>query len=338
MVLPASCTLIAPHQRTTSGGVYVLEELARHLAASAGEVNLAVRRGPIRPLAGVNVLEAPELSARELPDADVLIGGLAQPDPERVLALPASKGEPLFLFQGYGVPGNPRVTAMLERRPRVLAVSSYLAEAARAHGCAVELTRPGLDRALFHPEAPCAEREPVVTMMTHTTDWKATDDGLAAFAQVHAAMPDVELALFGAHRPETDLPTRFLGTLSRTGVAELLRRTCVFVCSSLEEGLGLPGLEALACGAALASTNTGGGRDYALHEETALVSAPGDPQALAQNVIRLLREPALRARLCQNGMEHALATYPPWPQATERFQQAITRLLDRAPATAQPAR
>jgi hypothetical protein len=340
-----------PHQRATSGGVYVIEQLARHLAGRM-EVTLAVRRGPIRPIAGVRVFESPQLRAGELPNADVIVGGLAQPDPERVLALPAAKGTPLFIFQGYGTPGNPRVTDMLKQCPRVLAVSNFLVEQAREYGCAVELTRPGLDRSVFHPGPPREVRRPVVTMMTHTVDWKATEDGLAALEGAHAAVPEVELRLFGARAadepvsavnapgsaadgPErADIGAQNLGELSRAQIAGLLRQTSVFVCPSLEEGLGLPGLEALACGAALASTDTKGGRDYALHEQTALVSPPGHPEALADNIIRLLREPDLRARLCRHGVAHVTATYPPWPQAAERFHQAMARLLNRAPATA----
>jgi glycosyltransferase involved in cell wall biosynthesis len=376
-VLPARYTLIVPHQRATSGGVYVIEQLARHLSRSA-EVTLAVRAGPTRPIAGVRVLGAPNLNAHELPDADVVLGGLAQPDPERVLALPAGKGALLFLLQGYGVPGNPRVSAMLERRPRVLAVSSFLAERAREHGCEVEQVAPGLDRSIFHAGPPSEKRKPVVAMLAHTIGWKATDDGLAALAQVRAAIPEVELVLFGTAAPDaeasggsrTRTPTepgaesngdsrataqtepstepstepgsepraRFLGTLARSQVAELLRRASVFVCSSQEEGLGLPGIEALACGAALASTDTKGGRDYAIDSQTALVSTPGRPDLLAESVIRLLREPQLRARLSRQGQERVLSTYPPWPQAAELFGQAVTRLLDRAPATAPAVR
>jgi glycosyltransferase involved in cell wall biosynthesis len=336
-VLPASCTLIVPHQRATSGGVYVIEQLAYHLAGRA-EVNLAVRRGPTHPIAGVRVLEVPRLTATELPDADVVIGGIAQPDPERVLTLPAVKGTPLLMFQGYGALGNPRVTDMLERRPQVLAVSNFLAERARTHGCAVELTRPGLDRSVFHPGAPCEERRPIVAMMTHTIDWKATDDGLAALTRVRAAVPEVELKLFGAHGKSgvaaTDIGAQHLGVLSRGQVAELLRETSVFVCPSLEEGLGLPGIEALACGAALASTDTKGSRDYALHGQTALVSPPGHPEALADSVIRLLSECDLRARLCRRGHAHVSAAYPPWPRAAEGFHRAIAQLLKLAPATA----
>jgi hypothetical protein len=325
-VLPESCTLIVPHQRRASGGVYVIEQLARHLAGSM-QVNLAVRSGPLRPVDGVDVLPAPRLSPEELPDAEVVIGGLAQPDPERVLELPPSKGAPLFFFQGYGTPQNPRVTAMLKRRPRVLAVSTFLLERARDHGCEAELIRPGLDRSTFHEGPPGEARRPIVAMMTHATDWKATEDGLAALSLVRVALADAELRLFGAVEP--DIPSTFLGRLSAAEIGELLRDAAVLVLPSWEEGLGLPGIEALACGAALASTDTKGGRDYALPDETALVTPPSAPDLLAGSVIRLLREPELRGRLARRGRAHVLATYPPWPESSDRFGHAVARLLSR---------
>ncbi len=329
-MFPGSCTLIVPHQRQASGGVYVIEQLARHLADST-EVNLAVRKGPIRPVEGVRVLHAPLLRSEELPDAELVIGGVAQPDPDRVLELPPSKGVPLFFFQGYGTPGNPRVTGMLQRRPRVLAVSGFLLERARGHGCEAELFRPGLERSLFFPGPPAGEREPVVAMMTHATDWKATDDGLAALARVRPAVGEVELRLFGAVEP--GIPSTFLGRLSLAEVGELLREAAVLVLPSWEEGLGLPGIEALACGAALATTDTKGGGDYAIHEQTALVTPPHRPDLLADSVIRLLRERELRGRLADRGGARVLATYPPWPDAAVCFRRALARLLSREQST-----
>ncbi len=320
----------------------MIEQLASHLAPSA-LVNLAVRRGPTRAIEGVTVLEAPELSEAELPDASVLIGGLAQPDPERVLELPAEKGMPLFFFQGYGTPDNPHVSAMLRRRPRVLAVSSFLAERAASHGCQVESFRPGLDRSLFHPGPPCSERGAVVAMLSHGTDWKATEDGMGALARLRAALPAVEVRLFGGGAPAAPaqvagMRVRHLGMLSREQVAELLREAAVLVCPSWEEGLGLPGIEALACGAALATTDTKGSRDYAFDGETALVTPPHQPELLAESVIRLLREPGLRGRLAVRGRTHVLATYPPWPEAAARFRGAVTSLLSRTPPMAPAAR
>ncbi len=84
------------------------------------------------------------------------------------------------------------------------------------------------------------------------------------------------------------MPCTFLGGLSRGQVAEVLGEAAVLVLPSWEEGLGLPGIEALACGAALACTDTKGGRDYALPGRTALVTPSHRPDLLADSVIRLL--------------------------------------------------
>ena len=86
---------------------------------------------------------------------------------------------------------------------------------------------------------------------------------------------------------------------------ELLRRlyndAAVFLATSWTEGWGLPGCEALLCGCALAATEVGGHLEYAHHNETALLSPPRDPAALARNVTELLRHPALRLQARRTG-------------------------------------
>jgi glycosyltransferase involved in cell wall biosynthesis len=77
----------------------------------------------------------------------------------------------------------------------------------------------------------------------------------------------------------------------------------------------------MACGAALVSTDNGGVRAYAKHSETALLSPPHEPQALAANVLMLLRDPAQRLALAQRGHE-AIQRFT-WSEATD----AIERIL-----------
>lgn len=75
----------------------------------------------------------------------------------------------------------------------------------------------------------------------------------------------------------------------------------VIVCASDFESYGKANLEAMACGKAVVSTNRGGPAETILDGETGLLVPPGDPAALAANVIRLLRDPAERERLGQAG-------------------------------------
>jgi glycosyltransferase involved in cell wall biosynthesis len=319
----ARVTFIVPHQRPTTGGVYVIEQFARHLAASGLTVTLVVRAGEeaLRPVPGVEVCRATRLEAEALPAGDVVVYPADMRDAPLVHDLPATVGRPVMLFQGYGTPGSPVVDANLAAAGASVAIARWLVDVALRYGAPCAYVPEGLDRTIFHPGPPSAERPPRVSLMTHRLDWKGLEDALAAVACVRRARPDVEVVLFGAEPVEG--VGSFLDSPTRSEVAALLRSSAVHVVSSWEEGFGLTGAEAIACGAALATTDTKGSRDYALHESTALVSPPRDPEALAHNVLRLLDDLDLRRRLVATGQRQLCTVMPPWPEAARRMAFAL---------------
>ena len=101
----------------------------------------------------------------------------------------------------------------------------------------------------------------------------------------------------------------------------------IYVCPSWQEGFGLPPAEAMACGCAIAVTDSGGVRDFADHEVTALISPPKQPAALAANVIRLLEDNDLRIRLAEAG--HERIQQLTWERSTDLLEKL---LRDRAGA------
>jgi glycosyltransferase involved in cell wall biosynthesis len=321
-----SVTFLTPHQRLGSGGAYAIEQFAHHLAAEA-RVTLGVGKGGLREVPGVEVLRAGRLDEAVLPDADAILLPADTQRFDRVGAIPRRKGIPVLLFQGYGAPGNPAVIANLDRFDRVLAVATWLLDEARQHGCRVEHVPCGLDRSIFYAGRPAADRAPRVAMMTSSVDSKGTADGVRALEIVRHALPGVELCAFGKHDPGGDIDFLASSPATHRQVAELMRDSAVFVCSSWEEGFGMPGMEALACGAALATTDTKGSRDYAVDGETALVSPPRRPEALAATVVRLLRDPSLRGRLAASGQRLVHERFRPWPEAAKRFAAALRTVL-----------
>src|SRR5260370_33445707 len=72
---------------------------------------------------------------------------------------------------------------------------------------------------------------------------------------------------------------------------------------SLDEGFGLPLLEAFAAGTPLVASNAGAIPEVA--GDAALLSAPEDTQALADNLLRVLNDSQLRERQVAAGRARA---------------------------------
>jgi glycosyltransferase involved in cell wall biosynthesis len=316
-------TFILPHQRTTTGGVYVIEQFARHLAPRLA-ASIVVRQESVRLVPGVEIRPAVRLDPDALPDAELLVYPADMRDAASLLDLPARVGRPVLFFQGYGTPGSPVVAANLGSAQASVAIAHWLVEDALRQGTPCAYVPQGLDRSLFTPGPVSSARSPRVSVMTHSLDWKGLADALEVLSIVRAARGDVEVVLFGTE-PVTGVGS-FTERPTRRQVASLLQSSAVHIVASWEEGFGLTGAEAIACGAALATTDTKGSRDYAVDGHTALVSPPRDPEALARNVLALLDDVDLRTRLIGAGQRHLLDVMPPWPEAARRMAGALLGL------------
>jgi glycosyltransferase involved in cell wall biosynthesis len=81
----------------------------------------------------------------------------------------------------------------------------------------------------------------------------------------------------------------------------------LFVFSSRGEGFGLPALEAMACGCAVITTDSGGVRQFASDAQNCLMTSPNDAQALAHAIESLVHDAECRKALADAGRETAQA-------------------------------
>jgi glycosyltransferase involved in cell wall biosynthesis len=92
--------------------------------------------------------------------------------------------------------------------------------------------------------------------------------------------------------------TRFFGEVSQSRLRILLHATDIFVLPSIDrcETFGIGQLEAMACAKPVISTDLPTGvRSVNRHEITGFVVPPGEPDAMASAINRLLSNPHLRA-------------------------------------------
>ena len=80
----------------------------------------------------------------------------------------------------------------------------------------------------------------------------------------------------------------------REDVLSLVKSADLFVMSSVTEGLGSALLDAMAMGLAVVGTRAGGIPEAVVDGETGLLVPPGEPQPLAQAMVRLLNDAGLR--------------------------------------------
>lgn len=82
---------------------------------------------------------------------------------------------------------------------------------------------------------------------------------------------------------------RFVGELSREGVADAMRRAGALVLPSMREGYGVVAAEALACGTPVVASHVGGLPEMLADPRAGILIGPGDAEQLAQ-ALRAVQE------------------------------------------------
>ena len=163
----------------------------------------------------------------------------------------------------------------------------------------------GLDHDRFGMRTPLTDRPVDVAMLHNPMPEKGWTTGLAALEELARRRPGFRAVVFTlGDAPNDALPAgvEVVTGLDQTRLAgEVYDRTKVMVQSSRHEGFGLTAIEAMACGAALVTTDCGGSRDYAVPGVTAAVVARDDPAALADATEAVLADDERRLELARAG-------------------------------------
>ncbi len=128
--------------------------------------------------------------------------------------------------------------------------------------------------------------------------------------------------------------------LRREKLTQLLTHATTFVCPSVYEPLGIVNLEAMACGAPVVGTATGGIPEVVLDGETGIIvpidqvddgtGTPRDPEAfvrdLAAGLTRMVSDPERAREMGRRGLQRAVDTFS-WKQIGRDTVEVYETLL-----------
>ena len=252
-------------------------------------------------------------------------------------------GGPFGDFARLHRTGGTLALPLLRRLHRIVAVSQEIRRELASHGFGsdriVDIPN-GVDAVRFAPPAdPEAARcaaglgPDTVLFLGRLDPQKGLDVALEAWAEVVRRRPGARLAVAGegpsgaalqgqAARLGLGDAVRFLG-VSETPET-LLQGSEVFLLPSRSEGMSNALLEAMATGLPCVATRIGGNGELLRHGENGLLIPPGDAGALAETLLGLLQDPALRRRLGSAARRDVLERY-----AMDRVARAYCELYTR---------
>lgn len=228
------------------------------------------------------------------------------------------------------------------RTDRILVLSEYTASTiADRHDIdrdRIEVVPYPIDTEQFSPDGPAKPDDygPTVLFVGRFNDpRKNTTMLLEAMNRVREEIPDVRLLLIG-DEPNNELKG-MIDALDLSGTVEWInyvdnddlpayyRGADVFVIPSSQEGLGIVGLEAMACGTAVVSTRCGGPEEYVDGDKTGYLVDRDCELDLVEPISRLLTKESIQKRLGEAARDHIVGDYAE-SAVRERFEPVFSEL------------
>jgi glycosyltransferase involved in cell wall biosynthesis len=194
--------------------------------------------------------------------------------------------------------------------------------------------RPRLERGHIRSQLGIGAHEWMILMVGVLRSVKGHDMALHAFAELLPALPNARLVLAGggplakeigklADKLGIAAQVRFLG--ERGDIPDLLSAADAFLLTSRSEGVPQAVTQALGLGLPVVATSVGGVPELVIHEHTGLLVPPGNPQEVANALLRLASFPELAGRLGNAGRNHVVARFSleAMLDETERLYQRL---------------
>jgi glycosyltransferase involved in cell wall biosynthesis len=276
----------------------------------------------------------------------VVLGRRVARVPTRVIA--DLHGDPAAPARLYGSPARKALAPLadalgrygLRRSDGVRTISAYTSGVVREAG-----REPTAEFAAFMDLEPFTEHEPaplpqqpLVLFVGVLERYKAVDVLAEAWRRAAPRVPDASLHVVGrgtlaavVEHLVGELPeqTRWTASLTTADVAHALDEATVLVLPSRSEGLGRVVVEAFCRGRGVVASRVGGVPDIVEDGRTGVLVPPGDADALADALVRVLSDRPLAERLGTAAND----AVRPWLATPEEYARRLRELVDEVTGT-----
>lgn len=272
-------------------------------------------------------------------------------NPEVPYLLTLQEGDPLDYIKRKMLPLWPLFKRAFAKADFVQAISSFLGAFSRHMGFngPLEIIPNAVDVKKFSKEIPEKELNKLKSKIGKssgdvfliTASRLVPKNGLGDVIKALALLPgNVKFLILGDGPLEHELKLKakslklearinFLGQVTHEELPKYLKISDIFIRPSLSEGMGNSFIEAMAAGVPVIATQEGGIADFLFDpdrnpdkEPTGLAVNPRDPEGIAKAVKRYIDNPALKARIIENGRKMVFEKYD-WDLIARNMKEKV---------------
>lgn len=160
----------------------------------------------------------------------------------------------------------------------------------------------GIDTSIFYDRKVTRKKHSIVYQY-RSGEYKGGKYGLEVINKLSTMYEDLSVHIISPEKANFDIPNccTYHYNVSANEVAEINNKCQIFMCTTVNEGFGLPGLEAMACGCAVASTSYEGVLEYAIDRQNAMLSPIRDVEGMIENIVKMFEDDRIRMTITDNG-------------------------------------
>lgn len=199
----------------------------------------------------------------------------------------------------------------------------------------------GVDLNIFKPKFKCADgvyskKRPTILTVGRLDKKKGMNYLIDAMPEIIRKFPKAKLVIVGdgpeknnitmlIKKLNLDKNVDLIGAVQNKNLPSFYQKADLFVLPSLNEGLGVVLLEAMACGTPVIGSNVGGITDIIINGENGFLTISENPQNLAEKIITVLSNNDLQKKFSENGFRTIKEKFS-WDVITDEFLESYGEL------------